>query len=75
VRAPAGRSVRLRLREYSGGHVLRYNMVTLTGNGSWRQLVVTSLATAGGTSLSVDVLVSLTTSGRANVDDVSLKRN
>ena len=75
VRAPAGRSIRLRLREYSGGQVLRFKMATLAGNGAWRQILVTSLATSGGTSLSVDVLVSLSTSTKAQVDDLSLRRN
>jgi hypothetical protein len=50
-------------------------VVTATENGSWRQLVVTSAATAGGASLTVDIVVSLTTSLKAQVDDVSLTQN
>ena len=75
VRAPAGRSVKLRLRELNAGSVVRSRVVTVTGDGGWRQLVVTSATTAGGTSLSVEILASLTTSSKAQVDDVSLKRN
>jgi hypothetical protein len=75
VRAPAGRTIKLRLREYSGGQVLRFRIATLAGNGAWRQIFVTSLATSGGTSLSLDVLVSLTMTTKARVDDVSLKKN
>jgi hypothetical protein len=75
VRAPSGRSIALRLREYSGGQVLRYRTVTASGNGAWRQLTLTSHPTSGGTSLSLDVIVLLTTSLKAQVDDVSLKRN
>ena len=75
VRAPAGRSVKLRLRELKGGSVVRSRVVTVTGDGGWRLVLVTSATTAGGTSLSVEILASLTTSSKAQVDDVSLKRN
>jgi hypothetical protein len=47
--------------------------VTLVGSGTWRQLVLTTAATSGGTSLSVDVLVSLAAGTTGYVDDVSLK--
>jgi hypothetical protein len=75
VRVPAGRSVTLRLRELSGGSAVRTRTATLTGDGSWRQLVVTSAAASGGTSLSLQIVVSLTTSSKAQVDDLSLKRS
>jgi hypothetical protein len=75
VRAPAGRSVRLRLRELSGGSVVNSWTAAVTGDGGWRQLVVTGAAAAGGTSLSVEVLASLTTKSKAHVDDVSLMRS
>jgi hypothetical protein len=75
VRAPGGRTVTLRLRELSGGSVVRSRVATVTGNGGWRQLVVTSATANGGTSISLEILVSLTTSGKAYADDVSLKRN
>ena len=55
VRAPRGRAVKLRLRELRGGSVVRSRVATITGNGGWRQLVVTSAPTAGGTWLSVEV--------------------
>jgi hypothetical protein len=48
--------------------------VTITGNGSWRQLVLTSAPAAGGTSLGIEIVVSLTTTTKAYVDDVSLTR-
>ncbi len=75
VRAPAGRTVRLRVRELNGGFVVRTRTATVTGNGGWRQLVVTSAATGAGRTLGVEVVVSLTTSAKAYVDDVSLRRN
>jgi hypothetical protein len=75
VRAPAGRTVKLRLRELRGGSVVRSRVVTVAGTGGWRQLVVTSASTAGGTSLSVEVVASLAGTSRARVDDVSLRRN
>jgi hypothetical protein len=75
VRAPLGRTVKLRLRELSGGAAVSTRTATATGTGGWRQLVVASAAARGGTSLSVEVIVSLTASQRAHVDDVSLKRN
>ena len=73
VRAPAGRTVTLRLRELSGSTVVRSTFATTTGNGAWQQLV-TSAATTGGTSLSVEIIASLTKGPKAHVDDVSLKR-
>jgi hypothetical protein len=75
VRAPAGRLVTLRLRERNGASVVRSTVATATGDGSWRQLTVKSAATTGGTSLSVEIVASLTTKLKARVDDVSLKRN
>ncbi len=75
VRAAAGRTTRLRVREYRGGTLVRTSSVTLTADGTWRQLVLTTAAAAGGTSLSLDVLVSLVKGSAANVDDVSLKQN
>ncbi len=75
VRAPAGRSVTLRLRERSGSTIVRTSQVSATGTGAWRQVTVTSAAAAGGTSLSVEVVVSLVRGTKAQVDDVSLKRS
>ncbi len=75
VRAPAGRTMRLRVREYRGGTLVRTSSVTATGDGTWRQLVLTTAAAAGGTSLSLDVLVSLVRGMTAQVDDVSLKQS
>jgi Carbohydrate binding domain len=75
VRAPAGRTVTLRLRELNGGTVVRTTVATVTGNGAWLQLVATCPATAGGTSLSVELVASLTAGSKAYVDDVSLRRN
>ena len=75
VRAPSGRTVRLRLREWSGGSVLRTSTATASGAGSWRQVAVTSTPTAAGSSLSVEVVVSLAKGTSAQVDDVSLKHN
>ena len=74
VKAPAGRSVTLRIREYRGSTLVRYKTVVATGTGSWQQVTVSAAPANGGTSMSVDVLVSLTTSQKAQVDDVSLKR-
>lgn len=74
VRAPAGRSVRLRLSELNGGTVVRTSTATTTGDGSWRQLAVTSAPTTAGHTLGVEILVSLAKGSTANVDDVSLKR-
>jgi carbohydrate binding protein with CBM4/9 domain len=74
VRAPASRTVTLRLRERRNGSTVRTTTATVTGDGSWRQLLVTSAPAAGGTALSVEIVVSLTTTTKAQVDDVSLKR-
>jgi hypothetical protein len=75
VRAPAGRTVTLRVRERSGGSAVASRFATVTGDGTWRQLVVISAATVGGTSLSVEIVVPLTSTAKAQVDDVSLQRN
>jgi hypothetical protein len=75
VRAPAGRMTLVRVREYRGGTLVRTSSVTATGDGTWRQLVLTTAAAAGGTSLSLDVLVSLVKGTTAQVDDVSLKQS
>ena len=75
VRAPVGRTVRLRVRELAGSSVVRTNLVSATANGGWQQLVLSTAASAGGTSLSVEVVVSLAKGSTANVDDVSLKRS
>jgi hypothetical protein len=74
VKAPAGRTVTVRLREYRGSTVLRSRTSVATGTGAWQQVSVTGAPADGGTSISIDVLVSLTTSLRAHVDDVSLRR-
>jgi len=74
VRAPYGRSVTLRLREYRGSSVVQYRTVVVTAIGGWQQITVSSPPAMGGTSISLDVLVSLTTSLQAQVDDVTLKR-
>ena len=73
VRAPAGRAVTLRLRERSGGSTVRTTAATLTASGAWQQVAVVSTAASGGTSLSLEVAVSLGKSQKANADDVSLK--
>ena len=73
VRAPSGRSIKLRLRELRASTVLRTKLVTVTGTGAWRRVTVATSA-AGGTSLSVEVRVSLTAGAKAYVDDVSLIR-
>jgi hypothetical protein len=74
VKAPAGRTVTLRLRELSGSTVVRTASATGTGTGSWQQLAKTTPAANGGTSLGVEVVVSLATGTKADVDDVSLTR-
>ena len=74
VRAPAGRTVTLRLTERSGSAVVRTSAATTTGTGAWRQLVLTSAGASGGTSLSLEVVVSLVRGATAQVDDLSLKR-
>jgi hypothetical protein len=45
-----------------------------SGSGAWQQVSVTSAAVDGSTSISIDVIVSLTTSQKAQVDDVVLRR-
>jgi len=74
VKVPAGRSVTLRLREYRGSKVIAVRTATVTGSGAWQQLAVQSAPAAGGTSISIDILVSLPTNLKAQVDDVSLRR-
>jgi len=74
VRAPAGRAVTLRVREFRGSTLVRYRTTVSTGTGTWQQLTVTGPPADGGTSISLDVLVSLSTGQRAQVDDVSLRR-
>ena len=73
VKAPAGRPVTLRLREYRGSRLVQARTSTVTGTGSWQQVNVL-LTAGGGTSVSIDVLVSLTTTLKAQVDDLSLRR-
>jgi len=74
VRAPAGRIVTLRLRERSGSTIVRTTAATTTGTGSWQQVVLTSAAASGGTSLSFEAVVALVKGTTAQVDDLSLKR-
>ena len=74
VRAPAGRTVRLRVRELSGSTVVRATVTTVTGSGAWQQLLVTSAPTSGGTRLSLEVLASLARGTKAHIDDTSLRR-
>jgi hypothetical protein len=74
VRVPAGRSVTVRLREYRGPTLVRYKTAAATGTGSWQQVSVTSAAADGSTSISIDVIVSLTSAQKAQVDDVVLRR-
>jgi hypothetical protein len=74
VRAPAGRTVTLRLRERRGASTVRTTVVSATGTGVWQQLTLSSPGAAGATSLSVEVVVSLVGGATAQVDDVSLKR-
>ena len=74
VRAPAGRSVTVRLREYRGSTLVRYKTKVATGTGAWQQLSVTSAPVDGSTAISIDVIVSLTTSLKALVDDIALRR-
>jgi hypothetical protein len=74
VKAPAGRAVTLRLRELTGATVVRTSSATLAATGSWQQLSKTSTAATGGTSLSIEVVVSLAGGTKANIDDVSLTR-
>jgi hypothetical protein len=75
VRAPAGRSVTLRLRERRNSTTVRTSQVTVTGTGAWQQLTLASAAASGGTSLSLEVVVSLSAGVSAQVDDVSLQRS
>jgi hypothetical protein len=75
LRAPAGATLRLRVRELHGGSVVRSSVATVTGDGTWRQLVVTSAPTLAGNSLGLEAVASLGAGSKAHVDDVSLKRN
>ena len=74
VRAPSGRTVTLRVRELSGGTVVRTKLATATATGSWQLLPVTSDAASGGTSLGVEVVVTFSGRSKSYVDDVSLAR-
>jgi hypothetical protein len=74
VSAPAGRTVTLRIREYRGSKVVRSQTTVVAGTGTWQQVGVQSAPAAGGTSISLDVLVSMTSTMRARIDDVSLRR-
>ena len=73
--APAGRTVRLRVRELNGSNVVRSSVTTATADGSWHQLAVATTAASGGTRLSVEVVASLAKGSSAYADDVSLIRN
>jgi hypothetical protein len=75
VRAPAGRTVTLRLRERRGSSTVRATAVNATATGVWQQLTSSSPGAAGATSLSVEVVVSLVGGTTAQVDDVALKRS
>lgn len=74
VYAPAGRTVKLSLRELRGSTLVRTKVVTVTGTGAWRQVSVTRPAATGGTSLGVEVSVSLQRGTKAYVDDISLRQ-
>jgi hypothetical protein len=73
VRAPAGRTVRLRVRERSGGSSVRTTVATLVGDGTWRRLTVATPPAVAGRSLGVEIVVSLARNSHAQVDDVSLR--
>jgi Carbohydrate binding domain len=75
VLAPAGRTVRLRVRELNGSTVVRSSVTTAIADGSWHQLAVATTAASGGTRLSVEVVASLARGSSAYTDDVSLIRN
>jgi hypothetical protein len=75
VRAPAGRSVTVRVRELRGTSTVRSASLKVTASGGWMQLAVKTKAASGGTSLSVEVVGSLVKGTNAYVDDVSLKRS
>jgi hypothetical protein len=64
----------IRLRELRNGTLVRSTTASVTADGGWRQLAVTSRPTDGGTSLSLEIVASLTRGAKAQVDDVSLKR-
>ena len=64
----------LRLRERSGSTIVRTTVVTGTGTGAWSQLAVTGPPASGGTSISVEVVVSLARATTAQVDDLSLQQ-
>ncbi|MDP1806170.1 MAG: carbohydrate binding domain-containing protein, partial [Acidimicrobiales bacterium] len=74
VHAPADRSVTLRIREYRGSKVVRFRTAVVTGTGAWQLVTVQSAPTAGGSSISLDVGVSLASTMRARIDDVSLRK-
>jgi hypothetical protein len=66
--------VTVRVREFRGSKVVQARTSTVMATGAWQQLSVAPSPAAGGTSISIDVLASLGTSDRAQVDDVSLRR-
>lgn len=74
VKAPAGHQVTIRLREYRGSKVVNVRTTVATGTGAWQQVTVQSAPAAGATSMSIDLLFSLTTSQRAQIDDVGVCR-
>jgi hypothetical protein len=74
VRAPSGRTVRLRLRESGTGGTVRTKTASSPGTGGWLRLTVRSDATRGGTSLGLEVVAVLATGLKAQVDDLSLSR-
>lgn len=74
VRAPAGRSVTLRLRERNGSTTVRSATRVASGTGAWQRLEITGFRAAGGTRVGVEVVVSLARGTRAQIDDVSLQR-
>jgi hypothetical protein len=75
VRAPSGRTVTLRVRELRGTATVRSTVLETRGTGGWALLAVKTKAASGGTSLGVEVVVSLVKGTKAYVDDVSLKRS
>ncbi len=74
VRVPTGGTITLRVREFRGPTVVQVRRTSTTGTAGWQQLTTTAAPASGGTSVSVDVFVSLAVGVRAQVDDVSLKR-
>ena len=73
VRAPAGRTVTLRLRELSGATVVRSTCHAHRRRHLAAAHGARARAASGGTSLSVEIVASLVAGTKAQVDDVSLK--